>query len=67
MLTRSSMPEPPAANAVRSNRDAYKKHQDNALDIECLMLATMNSELQKQHENMIAVDIIVHFKRLYQE
>ena len=31
------------------------------------MLATMNSERQKQHENMNAFDMIVHLKRLYQE
>jgi hypothetical protein len=31
------------------------------------MLATMNSELQKQHENMAAFDMIEHLKMLYQE
>ena len=30
------------------------------------MLATMNSELQKQHENMDAYDMVVHLKKLYQ-
>ena len=60
------LPEPPAANASRADKDAFKKHQDDALDVGCLMLATMNSELQKQHENMEAYDMIVHLKRLYQ-
>ena len=59
--------EPPTVNSVRADKNAYKKHQDDALDIRCLMLATMNSELQKQHENMNAFDMIVHLKRLYQE
>ena len=31
------------------------------------MLATMNSELQKQHENMATFDMIEHLKMLYQE
>lgn len=39
--------------------DAYKKHQDDALDVSWLMLATMNYELQKQHRNMDAYDMIV--------
>ena len=47
-------------------KDAYKKHQDDALDIKCLMLATLNSELQKQHENMDAYDKVVHLMKLYQ-
>ena len=41
------IPEAPLATATRADRDAYKKHQDDALDVSCLMLATMNSELQK--------------------
>ena len=60
------IPEPPAPNAPRAEKDAYKKHQDDALDVGCLMLATMNSELQKQHENMDAYDMVVHLKKLYQ-
>ena len=31
------------------------------------MLATMNSEFQKQHKNLEAYDMIIHLKRLYQE
>ena len=37
----------PPANASQANRNAYKKHEDDALDAGCLMLATMNSDLQK--------------------
>ena len=61
------IPDQPAANAPRADKDAFKKHQDDALDVGCLMLATMISELQKQHENMDAYDMIVHLKKLYQE
>ena len=61
------LPDAPLANAPRAEKDAYKKHQDDALDVGCLMLATMNSELQKQHEEMGAFDMIEHLKELYQE
>src|SRR5438128_4146628 len=53
-------PIPPvlAANALRAEKDAYKKHSDDVVDATCLMLATMNLELQKQFENMMAYDIV---------
>ena len=57
----------PPPNAPKAERDAYKKHQDDALDVGCLMLATMDSDLQKQHEEMGAFDMIKHLKELYQE
>ena len=60
------IPEAPPATATRADRDAYKKHQDDALDVSYLMLATMNSELQKQHELMTAYDIVKHIHQLYQ-
>ena len=52
------IPEAPHATATQADRDAYKKHQDDALDVSCFMLATMNSELQKQHELMGAYDMV---------
>ncbi|KAI5437377.1 hypothetical protein KIW84_023474 [Lathyrus oleraceus] len=59
--------EEPPSSAPKAERDAYKKHVDDANETACLMLATMNSELQKQHENMSAFDMIEHLKLLYQE
>ncbi|XP_038697173.1 uncharacterized protein LOC119994639 [Tripterygium wilfordii] len=61
------VPEEPPATAPRAEKDVYKKHQDDSLDVGCLMLATMNSELQKQHENMEAFEMIEHLKKLFQE
>ncbi|XP_052881000.1 uncharacterized protein LOC128289273 [Gossypium arboreum] len=61
-----SLPDEPPANASRANKDAYKKHLDDMVDVGCLMLATMNPELQKQHEDMVAYDMIEHLKELYQ-
>src|SRR4051812_38947542 len=51
------IPNQPAANAPRADKDAFKKHQDDALDVNFLILATIISELQKQHENMDAYDM----------
>ena len=34
-------------NAPRAQRDTYIKHQNDLVNIKCLMLATMESELQK--------------------
>ena len=50
-------PIPPelAANAPRAERDAYKKHSDDAVDATCLMLATMNSvasEAIREHDGI---------------
>ena len=41
------VPETPARNAFQTLRDAFKKHEDNALDASCLMLIIMKPELQK--------------------
>ena len=54
------------ANASWAEKEAYKKHQDDALNVGCLMLATMNSELQKQYKNMDAYDMVMQLKNLYQ-
>ncbi|KAK5785586.1 hypothetical protein PVK06_040186 [Gossypium arboreum] len=60
------LPNEPPANASRSDKDAYTKHLDEMVDVGCLMLATMNPELHKQHEDMVAYDMIEHLKELYQ-
>ena len=61
------LPAKPPARASVAEKDAYKKHENDALDVSCLMLATMSPELQKQHEEMVAYDMIEHLKELYQE
>ena len=59
--------EPPANNAPRAERDAYSKHLNDSVDVTCLMLTTMNSELQKQFEEIEAFDIMVYLKGMFQE
>ncbi|PKI74772.1 hypothetical protein CRG98_004790 [Punica granatum] len=50
------LPEPSPDNAIRVERDAYSKHQDDAVNVGCLMLVTMDLELQKQHEKGVQYD-----------
>ena len=52
------IPEEPAANASRAQRDTYIKHQNDSVDVKCLMLATMESELQKQMVDMEEFNMI---------
>ncbi|KAK8593638.1 hypothetical protein V6N12_045714 [Hibiscus sabdariffa] len=60
------VPDEPVANAPRADKDKFKKHMDDMVDVGCLMLATMNSELQKQHENMVAYEMIQNLKEIYE-
>ncbi|KAK8689723.1 hypothetical protein V6N13_088436 [Hibiscus sabdariffa] len=39
---------------------------DDMLDVSCLMLAIMSPELQKQHEDMNAYDMIQNLKEIYE-
>ena len=43
----NEIPEEPTANAPRVEKDAYKKHSEDAVDVQCLMLASMEPDLQK--------------------
>ncbi|KAK8621667.1 hypothetical protein V6N13_081100 [Hibiscus sabdariffa] len=60
------VPDEPAANAPRADKDNFKKHMDDMVDVGWLMLATMDSELQKQHENMVAYEMIQNLKEIYE-
>ena len=57
--------EPLANIAPRAERDAYIKHLNDSMDVTCLMLTTMNSELQNQFEEMEAFDMMVHLKGIF--
>ncbi|KAK8512050.1 hypothetical protein V6N12_018531 [Hibiscus sabdariffa] len=56
--------EPPV-NASRADKDKFKKHMDDTLNISGLMLSTMTSELQKQNKDMGAYEIIQNIKETY--
>ena len=66
------LPEEQADNAPRAEKNAYEKHHNekhhnDSIDVACLMLATMSSELQKDLENMEAYDMIFNIKEMFQQ
>ncbi|KAK8685927.1 hypothetical protein V6N13_124958 [Hibiscus sabdariffa] len=48
------------------DKDEFEKLIDDMVDVGCLMLATMNPELQKQHEDMVAYEMIQNLKEIYE-
>ncbi|KAK8995295.1 hypothetical protein V6N11_069734 [Hibiscus sabdariffa] len=65
-VIKEAVPNEPGPNASRVGKDKFKKHMDDMLDVGCLMLATMTPELQKQHENMVAYEMIQNLKEIYE-
>ena len=62
------LPEKPKTNVQHAERTAYDKHVSDRVDVCCLMLATMNSDLQKQYENVDSpIDMITSLKGMFQE
>ncbi|KAK8600839.1 hypothetical protein V6N12_050687 [Hibiscus sabdariffa] len=61
-----AVPNDPGPNASKADKDKFKKHMDDMVDVGCLMLATMTPELQKQHENMVAYEMIQNLKEIYE-
>ncbi|KAK8708412.1 hypothetical protein V6N13_059454 [Hibiscus sabdariffa] len=61
-----AVPNDPGPNASRADKDKFKKHMDDMVDVGCLMLATMTPKLQKQHENMVAYELIQNLKEIYE-
>ena len=39
------LPEEPVDNAPRAEKNAYEKHHNDSIDVACLMLATMSSDM----------------------
>ncbi|VFQ67788.1 unnamed protein product, partial [Cuscuta campestris] len=62
----SKPPKTPEANARAAEITSYKKYEDDARDVRCLMLATMTSELQRLHKDMEAHPMMTRLKGLYQ-
>ncbi|XP_074278470.1 uncharacterized protein LOC141602060 [Silene latifolia] len=61
-------PDEPYSDADNAIQMAYIQHEKDNIDVCCLILATMNSELQKQYENMdSAFDMINNLKAIFQE
>ena len=59
------VPDEPAANAPKAQKDAYSKHANDSVDVTCLMLGSMESELQKQLMEIEAYIMIGHLKEMF--
>ncbi|XP_019455150.1 PREDICTED: uncharacterized protein LOC109356281 [Lupinus angustifolius] len=64
MIDKPPMPEPIDNDDVDAV-GSYKKYLEDLMSTKCLMLASMSSELQRQHEDMDPTDIIAHLKKMY--
>ena len=60
------LPAVPAANATAAVQSAYRKTLDESTEISCLMLASMEPDLQQQFENVEAYDMIESLKSMFQ-
>ncbi|KAL8109813.1 hypothetical protein AgCh_025782 [Apium graveolens] len=61
----SPKPTEPASDAHNDEHVVYRKWIDDVNVAQCIMLASMNIELQKQHEHMDAHTILMHLQELY--
>ncbi|KAL6508327.1 hypothetical protein OROHE_021869 [Orobanche hederae] len=66
-ILENPIPDEPESTATKAQKDAYNKHVNDSLDVTCLMLATMNSELQIQFEDMEAYEMMGQLKEMFQE
>lgn len=63
-----AVPQEPAANAPRAEQTAYRKHKDESLDVACLMLSCMQSDLQKKFERMVDAHALINeLKNLFEK
>ena len=61
----SPTPDMIEKDASEEERATYKMWKDGSVTVKCIMLASMNNELQKQHESMDVSSILLNLKKLY--
>ncbi|KAD6118849.1 hypothetical protein E3N88_10120 [Mikania micrantha] len=60
------VPSEPEGNTAAA-RKAWEKHNEDAIEVACLMQATMSSDLQKNMEDMSAFDMIQQLTGMLQK
>ncbi|KAL4348424.1 hypothetical protein GQ457_17G009100 [Hibiscus cannabinus] len=65
-VIKEPVPNERGANALRADKDKFQKYMDDILDVGCHMLATMTPNLQNQHEDMVAYEMIQNLKDIYE-
>lgn len=61
------LPPAPARNATQAAKDAWSKHCDDVADVQCLMLATMDANLQRDLEFHKPYEMIEQLKGMFQQ
>ncbi|VFQ62085.1 unnamed protein product [Cuscuta campestris] len=59
-------PKTPKANARASELTSFKKYEDDARDVKCIIMASMTAELQRLHADMEVRPMIQRLRDLYQ-
>ena len=59
--------EPLGEDASEEEKTTYKMWQNDTLSVKCIILASMSNELQRQHESMDTLSILLNLKELYGE
>ncbi|WRX25990.1 hypothetical protein QQP08_018477 [Theobroma cacao] len=59
------IPEEPSDDFTNVEKDTYRVYMDDLNQATCVMLANMASNLQKQHEAMNALDIILNLREMF--
>ncbi|VFQ73744.1 unnamed protein product [Cuscuta campestris] len=59
-------PKTPEANTCASELTSFKKYEDGARDVKCIIMASMTAELQRLHVDMEARPMIQCLRDLYQ-
>ena len=59
------IPNTPSDNAPQEEHNAFNKYMSQQAQVQGILLASISSELQSQHEDMNPKDIIMHLRELY--
>ncbi|VFQ84555.1 unnamed protein product [Cuscuta campestris] len=59
-------PKTPKANARASELTSFKKYEDDARDVKCIIMTSMTAELQRLHADMVARPMIHRLRDLLQ-
>ncbi|VFQ88270.1 unnamed protein product [Cuscuta campestris] len=59
-------PKTPDGNARASELTSFKKYEDDARDVKCIIMASMTAELQRLHADMEVRPMIQCLRDLYQ-
>ena len=59
--------EPPREDASQEEKTTYQMWQNDSITVKYIILASMSNELQRQHDSMDALSILLNLKELYGE